>query len=130
MAANALRILGLCLTAALICASLRSAHPQIASAVALAAGVAALMLSAPDIRSFSDVLDQLDQYVRKGGAESMYLLKICALAMVAEFASDICRDAGEAALARRIDTGVKLGIAATSVPVAAEIMAGIAGLLE
>ena len=130
MGGDALRILGLCLTAALICTSLRSAHPQIASAVALAAGIAAMMLSAPDIRVFSDALDQLDQYVRQGGAEGMYLLKICALAMVAEFASDICRDAGEAALARRIDTGVKLGIAATSVPVAAEIMAGIAGLLE
>ena len=125
-----LRIVGLCITAALICTSLRSAHPQIASAVALAAGVAALMLSVQDIRAFSDALQQLDQYIRLGGAEGMYLLKMCALAMVAEFASDICRDAGEAALARRIDTGVKLGIAASAVPAAAEIMASIAGLLE
>jgi len=125
-----LRILGLCLAAALVCASIRSAHPQIAAAIALAAGVAALMLSAQDIRIFSDTLRQLDRYIDQDGAEGIQLLKLCALAMVAEFASDICRDAGESALAHRIDTGVRIGIAASAMPAVAEIMACIVALLE
>ena len=126
---SALRILALCVSAALICASLRTAHPQIASAVALAAGVAALMLSTEDLGRFAGAVRQLEDYARQGGSHQIYLIKICGVSMIAEFASDICRDAGEAALARRIDAGVKIGVAATALPVAAEIMERIAALL-
>lgn len=126
---SALRILILCISASLVCASLRTAHPQIASAVALAAGVAALMLSTDDISVFSQAVRNLDAYVSGSGIEHAYLLKICGLAMIAEFASDICRDAGEAALAHRIDAGVKIGIVASALPAAAGILERIAELL-
>ena len=126
---SALRILALCVSAALICASLRTAHPQIASAVALAAGVAALMLSTEDLGRFAGAVRQLEDYARQGRSHQIYLIKICGVSMIAEFASDICRDAGEAALARRIDAGVKIGVAAAALPVAADIMERIAALL-
>jgi len=58
------------------------------------------------------------------------LLKICALAMVAEFASDICRDAGESSLAKRIDTGVRIGIVASAIPSAGNILLSIAELIR
>ena len=54
-----LRILVLCLSAALICMTLRAAHPQMAAAVAMAAGVAALMLSSADLVAFSRALRTL-----------------------------------------------------------------------
>ena len=127
---TALRILVLCISAALICASIRTLHPQIAAAVALAAGIAALMLSAGDISAFSDALRSLEEYAAESGVQQGYLLKICGIAIVAEFASDICRDSGEAALAHRIDVGVKIGIAASALPTAVEIMEYIARLLS
>lgn len=124
-----LRILILCISAALICASLRTMHPQIASAVALAAGVAALMLSTGDLGNFSQTVRQLEAYAAESGIDHAYLLKICGIAIVAEFASDICRDAGEAALAHRIDAGVKIGITASALPTALDIMERISRLL-
>lgn len=127
---SALRILTLCVAAALICASLRTAHPQIATAVALAAGVAALMLSAEDLGRFAEAVRSLEDYARTDGVNRIYLLKICGVAMIAEFASDICKDAGEGALAHRIDVGVKLGIVAAALPAAAQVMERIAALLE
>ena len=126
---SALRILALCLTAALICASLRTAHPQIASAVALVAGVAAMMLSTEDLGRFAGAVRQLEDCASQGGGHQIGLIKICGVSMIAEFASDICRDAGEAALAHRIDAGVKIGVVAAALPVAAEIMERIAELL-
>ena len=125
---SAIRILILCVSAALICASLRMAHPQIATAVALAAGIAALMLSVDDMGKFAEAIETLERYAVDGRDQSN-LLRVCGIAMIAEFASGLCRDAGEAALAQRIDMGVKLGIAATVVPVAAQIMEQIAELL-
>ena len=126
---NALKILVLCIAAALICASIRSVHPQMASAVALAAGVAAMLLSRTDIEVFSNAVRSLDEL---GGDANgrLTLVKLCALAMVAEFASDICRDAGEAALAKRIDMGVRIGIVASAIPSAAAIMSAIAGMIK
>ena len=124
---NAVKILVLCISAALICASLRTVHPQIASVVALAAGVAAMLLSKADIAVFADALRKLDELSGFGGR--LALLKICAIAMVAEFASDICHDAGENSLAKRIDTGVRIGIVVSAIPSAGEIMKSIAGMI-
>lgn len=126
---NIMRILILCISAAFVCASIRMAHPQIASAIALAAGIAALNLSLEDIRGLANTVAQLEAFANLGEGSRGELLKICGLAMVAEFASDICRDAGEAALARRIDVGVKLGIVVAALPAAGQIMEKISLLL-
>lgn len=123
-----LRIAALCLAAALVCATVRSAHPQIAAAVALGCGAAVLMLSVEDLGTLANALRSLEDTAQMDGGR-MTLLRLCGVALVAEFASDICRDAGEAALARRIDVGVRLGIAAAALPTAGEIMESIAGIL-
>lgn len=124
----ALRIMILCVAAALICSALRTAQPQIASAVALAAGVAALMLSLEDLGVFAQAIQSLERIALQGN--QIQMLKICGVALVAEFASDICRDSGESALARRIDAGVKIGITATALPVAMQIIEKLTGFLE
>lgn len=126
---NVLRILILCIAAAFVCASLRMGHPQIASAVALAAGIVALNLSLEDIKGISNAVTRLEAFANQGDGTRQELLKICGIALVAEFASDICRDSGEVALAHRIDVGVKLGILAAALPAAIQIMEKISQLL-
>lgn len=122
------KLTALCLAAALICAMVRSAHPQIAAAVALACGLGVLMLSMEDLELLAAALRRLEEAAKLDNGR-MTLLRLCGVAIVAEFASDICRDAGEAALAKRIDVGVRLGITAAALPAAGEIMESIAGLL-
>lgn len=124
-----LRILALCLSAALICAAIRAAHPQIAMAVALGCGAAVMLLSLEDMSVFADALRKLDDLSGSAEVGGVQLIRVCGVAMVAEFASDICRDAGESALARRIDVGIRLGVAAAALPAASRIMENIAGLL-
>ena len=123
-----LRILVLCLSAALICMTLRTAHPHMAAVVAMAAGMAALMLSNADLGTFSRAIRTLEGCLQED-TQPLYLLKLCGIALIAEFASDICRDAGESALAHRIDVGVRIGVVASALPAAAEIMERIAELL-
>ena len=52
MAATAIRIVVLCLAAAMICASLRAHRPEMAMAVSLAVGVAAAYLGSRDFGVF------------------------------------------------------------------------------
>ena len=115
--------------AAMVCASLRGQHPQIASAVALAAGVAALTLSIVDIRALADAVAMLCQSLPETIGDRYFLLRICGIAVIAEFASDICRDSGESALARRIETGTKIAVLAASLPMATELMDALSQLL-
>lgn len=124
---NALRILALCVTAALICAALRSMHPQMASALAMATGAAATLLSRSDIQIFAEAIQTLDAMTTQSGES---LIKICGIAIVAEFASDICREAGETLLAKRIDTGVRIGVVASAIPSVGGILSSIAGMLQ
>ena len=126
---TAVRILILCISAAMICASIRTMHPQIAAAVALAAGMAALMLSAGDFGALSGTIKSLEEYAAASGVRQSYLLKVCGIAVIGEFASDVCRDCGETALAHRIDTGVRLGIVASALPTALQVLECIAGLM-
>ena len=123
-----LRILALCVTAAMICAFLRSAHPQIASAAAIAAGVIAMTLCIPDIEAVSDALRLLS--ADAGNRDHTYLLRVCGIAMIAEFAADICRDAGERALSGRIEVCVRIGLLAGALPLLTEVMQRISDLLE
>lgn len=124
---NALRILALCVTAALICATLRSMHPQMASALAIATGASAILLSRSDIQIFAEAIQTLDAMTTQSGES---LIKICGIAIVAEFASDICREAGETLLAKRIDTGVRIGVVASAIPSVGGILSSIAGMLQ
>ena len=125
----ALRILILCVTASLICASIRTLHPQIASVVALGCGAAALAISAADIAALARAIAKRASGVFAIDGDRYYLLRMCGIALVAELASDICTDSGETALARRIDMGVKLAMAASALPMAGELMDLAADLL-
>ena len=126
---TALRVIALCVAAALVCPTLRAAHPQVATVAALAAGVGALALSVGDLEKFAGALRALEQGAEAGGADGAWLVRLCGLTLVAELASDLCRDAGEAALAKRIDMGVRLSVAAAALPLAARILERIAELL-
>ena len=126
---TALRVIALCIAAALVCTTLRAAHPQVAAVTALAAGVGVLMLSIGDLGEFASALRSLEQTAEAGGANGTWLVRLCGLTLVAELASDLCRDAGEAALAKRIDMGVRLSVAAAALPLAARILERISELL-
>ena len=124
-----IRILILCVAAAVASTMLRAMHPQMASVIALAAGTAALMLSTSHIQSFAEAVRKLEEIVQTGGMNHILLLKLCGMVVIAEFASDICKDAGEGALAHRIDMAVRLGIMAGAVPLAAELMETLSRIL-
>lgn len=126
---NAIRILGLCIAAAMVCSAIRMQNPQIASAVAIGSGAAAILMSMSDFQAISRQLQRLSALDWMDGDEFTYLLKLCAIALLGEFASDICIDCGERALANRIAFGVKAAMLASALPMAGDIMLRISDLM-
>ena len=56
---NAIRILGLCVAAAMVCSAIRMQNPQIATAVAIGSGAAAVLLSMSDFQAIAGQLQRL-----------------------------------------------------------------------
>lgn len=123
-----IKIIAMCVVAALICTTIRGIHPHIATAIAFAGGAAVLLLSLPDIAALSDMIRKLNQLT--GEKEQMHILKVCGIAMIAELASDICRDGGEASIANRIDICTRIGITAAAIPYLSTIVENSLDLLS
>ena len=120
----ALQWMGLCVATAFICALLRPQRPELATVIALAAGVAMVAAVStqikdqlPRLTALWDAFKSTDPDIRSA------VLRGAGVAMVADFAAQLCRDAGEGALAGRVTLIARLSILALCAPL-------LVGLLE
>lgn len=73
-----------------------------------------------------DIIDFYYEYADYGGIDASYLkivLKSIGIALLTQFASDICKDSGQSALAGKIEFAGKLLIAVLALPVAKTLIA-------
>ena len=128
---DAIRLMALCLAAAMICAILRPQRPELAMAVSLGAGVAVLAALALALREaaprYSAVLSLFS------GAEDTArdaALKAAGIAILAELGEQICEDAGENSMAGRIALVSRVAILSLCLPLAADILDSISGMFS
>ncbi|MBR6802172.1 MAG: stage III sporulation protein AD [Eubacteriaceae bacterium] len=91
--------------------------PEYSVFIALAAGCAVMIFSMDNV---SEVISLLGEYSREANVNTYMmniLIKSISCAYLAQFASDICRDAGENSLASKIETAAKIVIGTMSLPV-------------
>ncbi|MBO4934422.1 MAG: stage III sporulation protein AD [Clostridia bacterium] len=115
---------------ALICVLLKQYRPELALLAGV--GVSAFILS-----GLIDVaLDAISFFRELADASGMSalsvrtLLKCVGVCFVTEFASDTCRDAGETALAARVETFGRLAAFAVSIPLLREFASLVAALIK
>ena len=87
------------------------------------------MLSMDKLTGIINILTTLSN---KTGINSQYigiLLKITGIAILTEFAVSICNDAGESAIATKIDLGGKIIIISISIPIIVALLELIVKIL-
>jgi stage III sporulation protein AD len=112
-----LQIIGIGLVTTVILIILRRQKPEIAVQVSIAAGALIFLLLASKL---SAVIDMLEGYAVRADIKPVYLaavLKITGIAYLTEFGAEICKDAGENAIASKIEMAGKVIIVAMAVPV-------------
>ena len=120
----------ICVGAALVCSHLKKRWPELALGIAMAAGLAALMTFLPEILS---MVSSLQSMARAAGMDEGYMgvmLKACGISLVAEFAAQLCRDAGESALSGRILLCSRLALLAMAAPIITDILSHLSRLLS
>jgi stage III sporulation protein AD len=118
---TAIRVVILCLAAALVCATLRVQRPEIATAVSLAVGLAALLMTG---EAFSAISNGLHSFVRMAGFDgemSSIVMKAAGIAIISELGVQICCDAGESALGGRIRLSSRIVMLGMAMPLIMKI---------
>ena len=113
----AIQWIALCVAAAMLCALIRVQRPELATAVSLAAGVAVvgmlatqLQTEAPKLEGLNRVLTGMDPDIRDA------VLRGAGIAILSDLGAQLCRDAGETALAGRVTLIARVSILALCAP--------------
>ncbi len=114
--------------AAVLAVLLKKERAEFALLISLTAGIIILMSVAGYL---GEVLEQIRHMAELAGLSASILkvlLKITAIGYITQFASELCKDAGQAAIGSKIEVGGKLLIMAASLPIFTSLLEVIAEL--
>ena len=117
------------IVAAVLCLILRKDRPEYAMQIGIAAGVILLFLVLGRLVGIIEFIEGLSQ---KYGIDSEYIgivIKIICIAYIAEFGSQICKDAGENAIAAKVELAGKILIGVLALPVMGALIESIVQIL-
>lgn len=117
-----IKIIGIGLIGLIITIILKQYKPEFSIYISLIAGALILVLA---LDKLTGIVQLLETMARKSSFNSqflMILLKITGIAILTEFAGSICKDAGEGAIAKKIELGGSVLIMAISVPILSELL--------
>lgn len=115
--------------AAVLSVMLKKYNPEISMLVAVGAGVVvfALILSkiSPALTQVNNLLSRAGMPVQYGGI----LLKSLGICFLCQFSSDACKDAGQSALASKVELAGKLMIVLIALPMIEDITQTAVGII-
>ncbi len=124
-----IRVTALCVAVAMIASALRPQRPELATAISLAGGLAAVALlwgEAGQARQWLKLLT-----ANTGGMDevTVTVLKGAGVAIVSELGAQVCADAGESALAGRVALAARVAMLSLCAPLLARLYEAVNGAL-
>ena len=114
-------IAGLGILAAVLCMIVRQYKPEMALGLSTACGV---LIMAAAVAMLSPSVSAIARLTEAAGLDDGYaqiLLKALAVCYITQLSADCCRDAGEGAIASKVELAGKAAIVAVSLPVFASL---------
>ncbi len=120
---------GIAVIAAVLCLVIRQYKPEMALGVGLACGI---LLLAAAVFMLSPAVELLRSLTASAGLDEGYatlLIKALAICYITQLACDCCRDAGESAIAGRLELAGRAAVAVISLPVLTSLAEIVTGLI-
>ncbi len=124
-----IKIIGIGLISLVSIIIIKQYRPEFGIYISIIAGIIIITLCLDKLSGIINILTTLSN---KSGLNSEYLgilLKITGIAILTEFAISICNDAGETAIATKIDLGGKIIIISISIPIIVALLELIVKIL-
>jgi len=109
--------------------TLKKHSPEFAVLISIAVCALLFLWLLPWLADTMGMLTALADKVHAGDQNVTIILRVIGVAYICEFGSQLCADAGETAIASKIDLGGKVLIFITAVPVVMELMDLVTGIL-
>lgn len=126
---NIFQIVIIGIVGVLLVLSIKEKSPEFALGTSLITGV--IVLTAI-ISQFDGILDFLNRYLSIDGLNSDFikiLLKILGIAYVTQFGAEVCKDAGSASIASKIELAGKVIILSYGIPIIISLLDTVKGIL-
>ena len=123
------KIAGIGLIGLIVIVVIKQYRPEFAVYVSIVAG---LLIMGLVISKLSGIIEILKTLANKTSLNSSFLgilIKITGIAILTEFTTSICKDAGEGAIATKVDLGGKIIIMSMSIPIISSLLETILKIL-
>lgn len=117
-----IKIIGIGFIALVIAIILKQYKPEYAIYVSIIAGILILFFTMEKLSGIINLLQSISDKTYINKQFLGILLKITGIAIITEFAVSICTDAGERAIASKIEIGSKVIIIAMSIPIISSLL--------
>lgn len=117
-----IKIIGIALISLVIIILLKQYKPEFAIYISMLTGALILVFVIDDLAGIINLVQSLASKVSINTSFIMLLIKITGIAFLSEFAVSICKDAGEAAIASKLEIGAKIIITAMSIPIISSLL--------
>ena len=116
------KIIGIGLIGLVIIVILKQYKPELAIYVSIIAGVLILVFAIEKLTGIINLLQSISNKTNINSSFLKILLKITGITFITEFAVSICSDAGEKAIASKIEIGSKVIIITMSIPIITSLL--------
>ena len=116
------QVVGVGLIALVIIMTLKQNKPEFVIYVELIAGVIILSLCFDKITAVINYVYEISSKIKLSNRFIGIMLKITGVAILAEFATSICIDAGEKAIASKVEIASKVIIVTISIPIISSLL--------
>ncbi len=126
---NIIAIAGIAIITAILAVMLKRYHQEYSIIISIAAGILILFQIFANIMP---AIQQINTLLSSAGLTADYaaiLFKSLGICFLAQFAADSCRDAGESALASKVEFAGKIAIVVLSLPLFERIASTAVGLI-
>ncbi len=126
-------ITGICITAILSAAaslSLKKYSPEIAALTAIAGGI---IIACYLFLYAMPYMDRINSVISSSGIDTTYipvLIKSVGICALCQFTADHCRDAGQSALASKVEFAARMAVIFISLPMFEEILLAAGSILK
>ncbi|MCI8280878.1 MAG: stage III sporulation protein AD [Lachnospiraceae bacterium] len=118
------------LAAALLAMQVKAGRPEYEIFITMAACLCIFFFLITKLTIVIDAVSQIQEYIRLDSKYVAILLKMIGITYVAEFSSNLCRDAGYGAVAGQIEMFGKLSVLVISMPVLLALLETISQFLS
>ncbi len=123
-------IAGLGILSAVLCIIVRQYKPEMALGISTACGVLILIAVVSMLSPSVEAITELTETAGLDEGYAALLLKALAVCYITQLSADCCRDAGESAIASKLELAGKAAIVVISLPVFASLAEIVTNLIN